>query len=441
MSKSSDLASDIFDAVNEGTKQWTRTVKAEDRNPAARAYRLSRMTHERGVSLKEAAWKHMEAAYMKASGDDPLPANARQIMYAARPHIQEATGKHLDDSYFTQVLLPNYIEENDVAWDVVYDARGHFIEPNGHSFGIGTLEVREYLDELRDPDITQARFGVSDASVSVLGPSGGFGAVLFIEKEGFHPLIERAQIARKYDLAIMSTKGLSVTAARRLADRMCSKYDVPLLVLHDFDKAGFSILGTLQRDTRRYEFENEIDVVDLGLRLIDVVEMGLVSEFQSIKGSRSAVEDNLRTNGATQHEIDFMFRDFNPQTQAVHRVELNAMTSPEFVDFLERKLRQHAITKVIPDEEFLAEVYVSMEKGRRLAEAVKGFTPEIDENVEAPEDLQQRVWEVLEKQPVTRWDEALARIVRSEPKDLLDDQLAPRATTEAERMRARRAGA
>jgi hypothetical protein len=50
-------------------------------------------------------------------------------------------------------------------------------------------------------------------------------------------------LAEKYDLAIMSSKGMSVTAARQLADRICSRYNIPLLILHDFDIAGFSIAG------------------------------------------------------------------------------------------------------------------------------------------------------------------------------------------------------
>jgi DNA topoisomerase VI subunit A len=71
------------------------------------------------------------------------------------------------------------------------------------------------------------------------GPDGLFGAVLFVEKEGFMPLFEATRLADRYDIAIMSTKGLSVTAARRLVDQMCGRYKIPLLVLHDFDKSGF----------------------------------------------------------------------------------------------------------------------------------------------------------------------------------------------------------
>jgi hypothetical protein len=255
--KNSDLASDILDAVREGTKQWTRTVKAEERSPSARMYRASRMTRERGVSLKEAAAEIMEQAHLKTSGNGSLPANARQVMYAARGHIQKETGRQLDDKYFTQILLPNYVEEHDCDWDVIYDARGHFTEPHdGQYIGLGTLEVRNYLADLHDPSIVDA--SLSQAKVTTNGPSGSFGAVLFIEKEGFDPILRAARIAERFDVAIMT-----VTAARLLADEMCSEHDIPLLLLHDFDKAGFSILGTLQRDTRRYQFQNDIKLSTL----------------------------------------------------------------------------------------------------------------------------------------------------------------------------------
>jgi len=71
-------------------------------------------------------------------------------------------------------------------------------------------------------------------------------------------------LANRYDLLIISTKGVSVTAARQLIDRICGDNDLPLFVLHDFDVAGFMIFGTLQRDTRRYQFSNDIEVIDLG---------------------------------------------------------------------------------------------------------------------------------------------------------------------------------
>jgi DNA topoisomerase VI subunit A len=91
--------------------------------------------------------------------------------------------------------------------------------------------------------------------------------------------MEAAQIAERFDVGIMSTKGLSVTAARRLLDELsASPYLKRVVVLHDFDVYAFSIFGTLFNDTRRYAFENEVPVVDLGLRLSDVEALELDPE-------------------------------------------------------------------------------------------------------------------------------------------------------------------
>jgi len=373
------------------------------------------MTRERGISFKEAAAQIMEEAYLKVSGNGALPANARQIMYAARPHIQNVTGKPLGDAYFTQTLLPDYIEEYGVTWDVVYDARGHFTEPHdGESFGVGTLEVRNYLAGLRDPKVVDA--ALHQAEVQTSGPSGSFGAVLFIEKEGFDPLLKATHIAERFDVAIMSTKGMSVVAARALADEMCHEHEIPLLLLHDFDKAGFSIKGTLQRDTRRYEFQNSITTIDLGLSLEDAQAMRLESEHQyHPKGRKAALIANLRENGARAAEIAFMFADFD-RLRSTRRVELNAMTSPQFIAFLERKLKEAGVAKIVPNEGLLAEVYGGLERGRRLQEELDDLKEEIDdEDFTAPKDLRRRVAALLKKKPALRWDAALAEIIKSRP--------------------------
>jgi hypothetical protein len=409
--KPRDMASDILSAIREGTKQWSKTRKSEERNPASGSYRAARLTRQRGVSIKEAAAGIMETAYLRASGNGRLPANARQIMYAARGHIQKVTGRPLDDNYFTQTLLPDYMHESGVGWDVIYDARGHFAEPHGgKTFGVGTLKVRNYLNGFRTPSVLNA--AVSQAQVETNGPEGSFGAVLFIEKEGFAPLFKAAQIAEKFDLAIMSTKGMSVVAARTLADQMCFDYDIPLLLLHDFDKAGFSIAGTLQRDTRRYEFQNAIKIIDLGLSLEDVEAMGLESEYQHHpKGQKAVLIDNLRTNGASEEEIAFMFHDFDSR-RLTRRVELNAMTSPQFVAFVERKLRDNRITKIVPDQDLLAEAYIGMERGRRLEEAVAELDNEDGaDDIKPPSDLEQRVRKLLEGRPSMRWDAVLRSVV------------------------------
>jgi hypothetical protein len=39
--------------------------------------------------------------------------------------------------------LPDFVNENGVEWDIVYDDRGHFTEPHTKLvIGLGTLNVR-----------------------------------------------------------------------------------------------------------------------------------------------------------------------------------------------------------------------------------------------------------------------------------------------------------
>ena len=174
---------------------------------------------------------------------------------AAHPGDRQSRSRRRFDQYFTQQLLPEYIEETGVAWNVVYDARGHFHEPHTeHEVPLGTLQVRD-TSTGRSYGPPELSFKLSDERFPTFGPHHRYGAVLFIEKEGFMPLFEAVQLAERYDLAIMSTKGMSVTASRRLVEELCGRHGIPLLLLHDFDKSGFSIAGTLQRDTRRYTFQ------------------------------------------------------------------------------------------------------------------------------------------------------------------------------------------
>src|SRR5262249_47726362 len=135
------------------------------------------------------------------------------------------------------------------------------------------------------------------------GPEHRYRFALFVEKEGFYPLLERYRIADRFDLAIMSTKGMSVTAARELVDRL-SQQGVTVLVLRDFDKSGFSIVHTLRTTSPRYQFRCKPKIVDIGLRLKDVCRWGLLPLAEPVD-YRNAHKDprvQLRAAGATEAE-------------------------------------------------------------------------------------------------------------------------------------------
>jgi hypothetical protein len=141
---------EIVRLVTDVTKKWTKQRKAEERDASARWRRDDRMLKRMQLNQKEAAAQVLEAAYMKASNNGELPANARQIYYAARPAMLELTGLEIINyNYFSQTLLIDFMADNQelcADWDVVFDDRGHFEEPhNGGVIGLGTLSVRSYL--------------------------------------------------------------------------------------------------------------------------------------------------------------------------------------------------------------------------------------------------------------------------------------------------------
>src|SRR5206468_716954 len=135
-------------------KRWKGEKRQADRDGRLRHQQIEKMRkaqRRKELTLIEAANQVMEDAYLHASGNKSDPANARQVMYAARPRVMELTdGKCWShSSYFTQTLLPKFIEANPELtkdWNVIFDARGRLIEPHtGRRIDLGTLEVRNYL--------------------------------------------------------------------------------------------------------------------------------------------------------------------------------------------------------------------------------------------------------------------------------------------------------
>lgn len=410
------IINDMKLATTKVTKKWTKQRKREERDSRARYSRSAYMYSDR-VYAKHVAWSVIPQAYAKVSQDGMYPAHARQIFYAARPEIQEKTGRPLNSVYFTQTLLPLYINEHSAAanWWVVYDARGRLIEPHtDEQVPLGTLEVHDYLRDVASHEVGEFDFNKAfDVSYPTKGAADRFSAVLFIEKEGFNELFKAVKLAERYDIAIMSSKGQSVVAARKLVDHLCQKNEgVPLLVLHDFDKAGLEIAQNLTSvsqaavDTHRvrYEFTNDINVIDLGVRLADVEEWHLESEDVGFKGDFGP--DTI----ATPEEQEFL--------RGNQRVELNAFTSADFIAFIEGKLKKHGIKKVIPADDVLESAYRRAYQIALINEKVSTFVKEAADKAEATKiptgaGIRRNIAWLLKADPTQAWDEALAGIAKN----------------------------
>jgi hypothetical protein len=201
---------------------------------------------------------------------------------------------------------------------------------------------------------------------------------------------------------------------------------VRVYALHDFDISGFSIRKTFTESGRRHGFKNRLDYVDIGLRLADVERLSLQSEpvplnrggdSDKLAKRRASLINRLTINSASEEEIDFLLGD----ADVGQRVELNAMTSDEFVAFVEEKLADHGAAKVVPDASILTNAYRAFVHSKR-AEAL--FAAELEhlkgEAVNVPPDLIERVRGWVESNPTGTWDEALAALADNDDLSLIE---------------------
>jgi hypothetical protein len=406
-------------------KVWKQQKRHADHRGRLQQQQLDRMRKVRRaqqLTLQEAANRVMVEAYLHASGNKSDPANARQVMYAARPRVMELTGGKCwsHSSYFTQTLLPKFIEANPdltADWNVVFDARGRLIEPHTERrIDLGTLEVRDYIEGWSSACADGLPRILVPTDFPTRGPANRYRFALFVEKEGFYPLLERYRIADRFDVAIMSTKGMSVTAARELVD-MLSQMGVTVLVLRDFDKSAFSIVHTLRTDSHRYRFRSKPCVIDIGLRLEDVRRWGLETLAERVE-YRNAKKDPceiLRAAGATKEECDFLVTENGDGGWCGRRVELNAFTSPRIIEFVEYKFEQVGVKKVVPSGEFLEAAFRRAWEAARLQDTIDRamVTIPMTQTPAMPKSLASKIAKAI-KGTGTCWDEALAQLVREQ---------------------------
>lgn len=403
------IGDELAKLVKKVTKLWTKQAKIEEWDRSARWNRSLRLIKSVSrVSQKAAAFEIMEEAYMKASSNGALPAKTRQIMYAARDHIQTMTGEALSDRYFTGTLWPEYERKFQPEWahNVIFDARGHLHEPHAdRGLPLGTSEVRKYITDTAPLDFVASQLTAPKAKTS--GPDQRYQAVLHIEKEGFDALISAFHLAEHYDIANMSTKGFSSVAARELIDHLCGDLGLPLFVMHDFDKAGIEIMHSLTHDNARYGFRNQITPIDVGLRLHQVEALNLESEAAArSKTHPGKIRQGLLEIGASEAEAEFLLE---------RRVELNALTSRQFLDLIEGALQDTGIEKIVPSTDSLGEMYRRQRQHEDLQEAFKAQIAETPHGAYAiPADLEQRVRDYLQANPAASWDKAVADIARTD---------------------------
>jgi hypothetical protein len=91
------------------------------------------------------------------------------------------------------------------------------------------------------------------------------------------------------------------------------------------------------------------------------------------------------------------------------------MTSDQFVAWIERRLTEHGIEKVIPAQDTLAQAYRRAVQTKAVNEELARLHESMTRHaIEIPSDLQAQVHHLLERSPELSWDAALWALVNDE---------------------------
>jgi hypothetical protein len=279
-----------------------------------------RPSAESRVSQKDVVVGNLDVAIADVSGDEELPFNQRQLLYVLRPIVKNETGKALSTQNFNGIVTDYEAEYGEIP--LMYrEPRGSIYHPHiGETITLGTLTVKDYE---RPPWL--------------------YNKSLYIEKEGWLEALKAVRWFERHDCMPMSSKGFTTRAARDLVDKL-AEHDEPCTIycVHDADAYGSMIYQTFQEETKA-RGARKIRIVNLGLEPWEAVEMGLEVEEVEEKSRRKPVADYVRERDDGEDWEEWL------QT---NRVELNAMTTPQFIAWLDGKMARYS--KLIPPAGVLA---------------------------------------------------------------------------------------
>lgn len=271
------------------------------------------------MGQKDVVLDNLDDVIAAVSGEEGYRFNERQLFYALRPIVMNETGEELKISNF-KTIITDYENEHGEIPLMYREPRGSITHPHlNETITLGTLMVEEYER-----------------------PEWIFNKLVYIEKEGAQEALKQNRWCERHDCSVMSSKGFSTRAARDLIDKLV-EHDEPVEVFcaHDADASGTMIYQTLQEETKA-RGARKIKIINLGLEPWEAVAMGLeVETVEETKRFKPVAEYIRKRDGDWANWL---------QTR---RVELNAMTTPQLIDWLDRKMAEFGSGKLIPPRQVL----------------------------------------------------------------------------------------
>jgi hypothetical protein len=351
----------IVDVVTAATKKAQRAAPKEKR-----------------LTQKDVVLDNLDEAIASASGDGEYRFNERQIFYQLRPIVLEETGQPLQIGNF-KAILTDYENEHGEIEGMYREPRGSIYHPHRReSFPLGTLTVEDYER-----------------------PIWTFNKLIYIEKEGFSEALKDNDWPERHDCAPMSSKGFTTRAAKDLVDKLV-EHDEPCTIycVHDADAYGTMIYQTFQEATKA-RGARKVRIVNLGLEPWEAVDEDLEVE---------EVEEGEKHKPVAEYVLEREDGDYWDEWLQTHRVELNAMTTPKFIEWLDGKMAKHGDGKLVPPPEVL-----TAELDRRIEDKVRD---DIRERILREARFEDQVTEAIaaiKKPSATDLAKSIKRLYQHEP--------------------------
>ncbi len=181
-----------------------------------------------------------------------------------------------------------------------------------------------------------------------------FNQVLFVEKSGFNVILKESGLLDKLNLGVMSTQGFGTRAVKRLMKYFLDK-GIKVYILHDCDIPGYLICDKFLSGSDTYK--EGLDVIKIGLALDDAKKLGKdKDEYAEVVKYKKSYKNAINMLNLSNDEKKFFIVDGD--MNVYKRAELNTLTSPELIGFIESKIKRKPIAPTI---EQLRD-YISMDK-------------------------------------------------------------------------------
>ena len=311
-----------------------REEQRQLRQKVREAIQAKRQERGEKPTKREAVFNLLLPTYLIETENETLRISCRDLFYAVRPLYQaidvrpskKANGDEsteLNFGYFGKCVA-DFRQEQHKLPQLDYKARGTLYEcHSGREIPIGDKELRYYVL-----------------------PKHEYAGILFIEKEGVWETLKETggiELAKKYDLIVVSCVGYANEAARRLLEKAQDEAGWKIFVWHDADPHGYNICRTAGEATERMP-DHHVDLIDIGLHLEEGLAMGLPPETFTRKNALPAgilpalTDQELEAFTGDEYRTKDKQGKGKREWRNCQRIEINAIKVRDRAVYLESKI-------------------------------------------------------------------------------------------------------